>query len=197
MKYNEKLIIYSIQYPFAEKNINIVIRFLVNKYNYLLKTMIETIDENADESDLYDLYDEPVSDMIDNMLLSIMFPYIKDFNPELDMEKRLCNYFNKYICNISVDLINEKKEISNTNITFNENVLLSKFKGVFSMNEIYWDNPIKLFIKKNEKVLRKVSLYVYDCHWNKETTDRRKRNLRNKIDNLVYKLTKNFSSLCL
>ena len=191
MEYQERLVIYSIKYPFSEDNMDIVIRFLVNKYKYLLKTMINSIPENIDVDDLE--Y-EPVNDMVGNMLLFKLFPYIKDFNLEIDMKERMHDYFKKYICNISIDLFNEKKDISRKYITFNENDLIVNFKGIFSMNESYWDNLIKSFLKNNGKLLGKLSSYVYKRHWNKNTNKRKNKSLSNKIDKSYKKLTKNFSS---
>ena len=126
MKYYEKLVTYSIKYSFTEDNIDIVVRYFVIKYNYLLKTIIESIPENIEVDELDVFYDESIIDMVAQVLLSSLFPYIKEFIPKLDMNKLLCNYFDKYICSILVELINEKKEISNQNITFDENILVSK-----------------------------------------------------------------------
>ena len=131
MKYYEKLVTYSIKYSFTEDNIDIVVRYFVIKYNYLLKTIIESIPENIEVDELDVFYDESIIDMVAQVLLSSLFPYIKEFIPKLDMNKLLCNYFDKYICSILVELINEKKEISNQNITFDENILVSNFKIIF------------------------------------------------------------------
>jgi hypothetical protein len=189
MKYQELIVIYSIKYQFAENNIDIVIRFLVNKYNYLLKNMINSIPENVNVEELdY----EPVSNMIENMLLSILFPYIIDFNP--NMESKIHDYFNRYITYVSIDLFNKNKDISRKNINFIENDLVVKFKSIFSMNESYWDNIIKSFLKKNGKILGNLSSYFYDCHWNKNINEIRKNCLSDKIDKLYEKLTKKFSS---
>ena len=189
MKYREHLVIYSIKYPFVENNIDIVIRFLVNKYNYLLKTMINSIPENVN---VEELYYEPINDMVENISLSILFPYIKDFRPNL--ESRIHDYFNKYITCVCIDLFNKNEDISRKNINFIENDLVVKFKSIFSMNESYWDNIIKSFLENNGKILGKLSSYIYDCHWNKNTNEIRKTCLYNKINKLNKKLTKNFSS---
>ena len=50
MKYIEHLVIYSIKYPFAKDNMDAVIIFLVNKYKYLLKNMINSIPVSVDKS---------------------------------------------------------------------------------------------------------------------------------------------------
>jgi hypothetical protein len=191
MEYQKSLVIHSIKYPFAEDNMDIVIRFLVNKYKYLLKTMITSIpvDVDVDELDY-----EPVNDIIETMLLSYLFPYIKEVNSEINVKKSIQNYFKKYIYEVSVDLFNKKQDISNKNITFHETDLITKFKGMFSMNESYWDIPVKSFLKNNGKLLGKLSSCVYDCYWNKNINERKKKSLSNKIDKSYKKLTKNFSS---
>ena len=77
MKYIEHLVIYSIKYPFAKDNMDAVIIFLVNKYKYLLKNMINSIPVSVDKSTMnfkgkpY----EPIIDMIDNILYCILCPY--------------------------------------------------------------------------------------------------------------------------
>jgi hypothetical protein len=191
MEYQERLVIHSIKFPFAEDNMNTVIIFLVNKYNYLLKTMINSIPANVD---IYELVYEPVNDMVKNILLSRLFPYIKSCNPDIDMKDLILSSFKKYICNISVDLFNKKKDISSKNITFHETDLIAKFKGMFSMNESYWDIPVKSFLKNNGILLGKISSYVYDRHWDKNINERNNKSLSNKIDKSCKTLTKNFSS---
>ena len=193
MEYQERLVIHSIKFPFAEDNIDTVIIFLVNKYNYLLKTMINSIPSNVD-IDRYELSRVPVYDMVENILLSSMFPYIKSFNPDIDMKDLILSSLKNYILNISVDLFNKKKDISSKKITFYESDLIAKFKSMFSMNESYWDIPVKYFLKNNGRLLGKISSYVYDRHWNKNINKRNYESLCNKIDKSCKTLTKNFSS---
>ena len=192
MEYQKTLVIHSIKYPFVEDNMNTVIRFLVNKYEYLLKTMITSIpaDMDVDELDY-----EPIHDIVETMLLSYLFPYIiTEINSKINVKNLIKNLFKKYIYRISIDLFNTRKDISSKNIKFNEIDLITKFKCMFSMNESYWDFPVKYFLEKNGKILGKLSSYVYDCHWNKNINEKKKKGLSNKIDKSYKKLTKNFSS---
>lgn len=190
MEYQKSLVIHSIKYPFTEDNMSIVIRFLVNKYEYLLKTIITSIPIDVDVEELdY----EPIHDIVETMLLSYLFPYIKEINSEINVKILIQNLFKKYIYRVSIDLFNKRKDISSKNITFHEADLITKFKGMFSMNESYWDIPVKSFLENNGKILGKLSSYVYDCHWNKNINERNKKSLSNKIDKSYKKLTKNFS----
>lgn len=191
MEYQEFLVIHSIKFPFAEDNMNTVIIFLVNKYNYLLKTIINLIPANVD---IDELYYEPINHIVENILLSKLFPYIKSYSLDIDMKDIISSSFSKYISNISIDLFNKNKDISSKNITFQETDLIAKFKCMFSMNESYWDIPVKSFLKNNEKLLRKLSSYVYDCYWNNNINKIKKKSLNDKIDKSYRTLTKNFSS---
>jgi hypothetical protein len=190
MEYQKRLAVHSIKYQFVEDNMDVVIRFLVNKYKYLLKTMIVSIPVDIDVDELN--Y-EPVNDMVETILLSHLFPYIQQFNSKINVNKLIKNYFKRYIYEVSINSFNEKQDISSRNITFRETDLITKFKSMFSMNESYWDIPVKSFLENNGKLLGKISSCVYDYSWNKNTNDSEKKSLRDKIDKSYKKLTNNFS----
>ena len=189
MEYKERLLIQSIKYPFMNDNMDTIIRILVNKYKYLLNTIIESIHTYED---LDNIQYEPIYDIVQKILLNSLFPYIKDIYCEISRKKFLKTHFNKYIDIISIDLFNKKKDISCKNITFNEHELIHTFKKIFSMYENYWDIPIKYFLKSNGRLLGKLSIYTYDYNWNNNNSNNV--NLNNKINKSYNKLIKNFSS---
>jgi hypothetical protein len=138
-----------------------VIIFLVNKYKYLLKNMINSIPVSLDESTMnykgkpY----EPIIDMIDNILFRILCPY--EIN-RTHCAQRIHDCIHDYIYELYIDLFNDNTNISKKNINFLEYGSIVKFKSIFLMNESCWDNIIRSFIKKNKKKLVKLSLLVYD-----------------------------------
>jgi hypothetical protein len=198
MKYIEHLVIYSIKYPFAKDNMDAVIIFLVNKYKYLLKNMINSIPVSVDKSTM-NFKGKPyehIIDMIDNILYRILCPY--EINRSHFVE-RIHDYIHDYIYELYIDLFNDNKNISKKNINFLEYGSIVKFKSIFLMNESYWDNIIKSFVKKNKKKLVKLSSLVYDYNFNLNPNvqsleeKREKREIFDKSSELS-KLSENFFS---
>ena len=196
MKYIEDLVIYSIKWIFTDDNMDAVIIFLVNKYKYLLKNMINSIPVSVDKSTMnfkgkpY----EPIIDMIDNILYRILCPYGNmDGLHGMDcMSKKI----HDYIYELYIDLFNDNKNISKKNINFLEYGSIVKFKSIFLMNESYWDNIIKSFIEKSEKILVKLSSLVYDYNFNLNPNVQSLEEKREIFDQLseIYELYEIFSS---
>jgi len=193
MKYHKNLIIYSIKNDIVTDNLNTVIKFLVNKYEYLLKTLYDT---NVQDSDSFKEV-SVVSDIVSNKLFCNLFPYIArnyskpDF--ETNIEEIIQKLFHKYIIEISIDLFNKKQNISR-NINFNETDLITKFKNIFSMYDYCWNIPIKNFLIKYGRLLGKLSSYVYDCQWVGFTSNHKMNMLVSKQDKLLKKITLDFIS---
>lgn len=190
MKYHKNLIIYSIKNDIVTDNLNTVVKFLVNKYEYLLKTLYNTSVQ----------YPESFNEerIVSDMLFYNLFPYINSFNYskpdfETNIEEIIQNLFQKYIIEISIDLFNKKQNISR-NITFNETDLITKFKNIFSMYDYCWNIPIKNFLTKHGRLLGILSSYVYDCQWNGFSSNHKMNMLVSKKDKLFKKITLDFIS---
>jgi hypothetical protein len=188
MEYKERLLILCIQNPFLEDNINSVIVFLVNKYNYLLKTMICGLHVDVDEIGY-----APV-DMVEIMILDGLFPYVKTGDlHRLHMKDLISSHFYKYITRMALDLFNENKYISSKKITFHDEAyFIARFKVVFSMDESYWDILVAYFLEYNGKILRDLLSYIFEKYYDKNTNEMDNKSLIDKIDASYRELTLNF-----
>lgn len=191
MIFNVRLAMLALTKPFREKSMVTVTRNVVGKYSYLLQQAVRYVD---DETDIDESDYEPVNDLVETMMLSCLFPYMKDVSSSINMRDVVENLFKVYIGKISVDLLNEKADIYNKITKFNEPLMIQEFKNIFSMCESYWDFPVKTFISENSLLLGKLTSYTYDSCWNPYINETTKRGLYYKIDRILLTLTKRFSS---